>query len=219
MTSAASLGESESRHVPADKRQAASAEVPQKRDRVQVCVPVRDLVRGQWCRCDAIGLLHTQAVDLRQPVKRANRKNPLRTSPMHSAVYRLIAILLMLWLPLQAVAGIATPAPACLYEAHSPVAEDAGPAHVHDGGSRAHHAAARDDASATQPAVHMNAYEPGSSSGPQCADCLMACGVCVQAQTVTSLRLDLGAVPAVRGAEDFASAAANRALEPPIAAA
>jgi hypothetical protein len=47
----------------------------------------------------------------------------------------------------------------------------------------------------------------------------MACGVCVQAQTVTSLRLDLGAVPAMQVAEDFASATANRALEPPIAAA
>lgn len=132
-------------------------------------------------------------------------------------VRRLIAILLILWLPLQAVAGVF--APVCAHRHAVQVAPlDPGASNAQASGVHAHHAVtpagAEDRGLTLDDADSLNA-----TASPQCGDCLMACGIAVLGPAEHGPRLDRGANPARHGDEDFASAATTRALEPPITAA
>lgn len=124
---------------------------------------------------------------------------------------------MMLWLPLQAVAGIAVPVCASPTKATSaPVEMSQAPASAAHG----HHASG--GSHATGP--HQTADDGAGlmhtdSTDPQCGDCAMACAAFAVHQIASGPLPVLGEGPAVHGEQCFASAAGNRALEPPITAA
>ncbi len=140
---------------------------------------------------------------------------------MYRTVYRLIAILLMLWLPLQAVASAGAPVCArghgnATQELSAPDVTTAG---ASDGGLHLQHGLAAGDGRASQDLIPDDDGGPPGSPAPQCGGCLMGCAASVQVHVVECVPLNLGRGAAWHGDEAFVSAATDRALEPPIAAA
>ncbi len=125
---------------------------------------------------------------------------------------------MMLWLPLQAVAGIGVPMWASPTQAESALDVEVSQAQV--SAAHGHHASAGTDAMGSH-----QAGDDGSgplhtdSTDPQCGDCTLACAAFAAHQIVSDTQRVLGEGPAPHGEEAFASAAGNQALEPPIAAA
>ena len=143
----------------------------------------------------------------------------VQASPtIHRIVHRLIAILMMLWLPLQVVAGIG--APVCVSPMLATSAMAAKMSQSPKGSADEHHAQADMAATASHQAANDGTgLLHADSTDPQCGDCSVACAAFAVHQVASGLQPVLGEGPAVHGEAGFASVAANQAFEPPIVAA
>lgn len=136
------------------------------------------------------------------------------------ATRRLIALLLILWLPFQAAAG--TVMPACV--GHGPAritawdlaAQDVDAGHAHHADHDRHGGTAQPQSAATpDPADDQSAssdYEP-------CAYCVVLCAVYVPTQALSHAHGVEHTAPPTHGSDMFSSTAPSLAFKPPIAAA
>lgn len=131
---------------------------------------------------------------------------------------RLVAILLILWLPLLAAAGGIMPACGGHESAHRLALSERAV-------SAAHHAAPAAPTvlpAAVSMALDTQALDLTSSvdtAQGSCGYCVVACAAHGPATQVHSLLRHAGAGPLLHGAERFSSVAAVQALKPPITAA
>lgn len=125
---------------------------------------------------------------------------------------------MMLWLPLQAVAGIG--APVCVGAAQVALAPDA-QAHPDeaDAGHR-HHASTSVDQGASGHALdHSGDQQPADPDAAVCGDCSMACAALAPLPRLTASPIFPCAGLVDQGDESFASASSHQAFKPPITAA
>ena len=138
------------------------------------------------------------------------------------ATRRLIALLLILWLPFQAAAGIVMPA--CV--GHGPAriaavalaAQDVAHAHAQHAEAAPTHLHG-DPAQAPAHAHDHATADHGAPSVDRCGYCVVLCAACVPTQFVTRAHGIQNAAPAPHGANAFSSIAPSLAYKPPIAAA
>lgn len=125
---------------------------------------------------------------------------------------------MMLWLPLQAVAGIG--APVCAGAAQVALGPDAQThADEADAGHR-HPASTLVDRGAPDQGVdHSGDQQPADPDAAVCSDCAMACAAFAPLARLTVSPIFPCAGLVDQADESFASASVHQALEPPITAA
>ncbi len=168
---------------------------------------------------DAFGFSACEFVDHYQSAATAVHANFLIPILHRAFMRRLIALVLILWLPLQA--GSAVFAAGCVAHglAQHVAAADAIPQDLQDHASTARQFTAPESAQADVAHPAGDAY---AANNPACADgvdcCVIACGVFVSATTCALDTSEPATAPARHGDEAFTSAPASQPLEPPIVA-
>lgn len=132
---------------------------------------------------------------------------------------RLIAIVLMLWLPLQGFAGTVV---AVCADHGAPISvglAEMSKSLANCGAADARHSHAGVDVQPNDHAADATKHDHVGGGANPCNDCPAMCAALVQAHAASGTAGERCAAPARAGDEAFVSAACNPALEPPIAAA